>query len=698
MSLKHGIAACALLILTGVALRVPGLTDPPLDFHPTRQYRAAIIARGYALDLLHDRSPAERDIAAAASGTPPIEPPLMERAAAFVYHAIGREDLAWARGLAVLAWSLGGVALAWLALQLLRPIAAVVAVAVWTFLPFSIAASRSFQPDPLMTSLVVFTLAAAVDLLRRVSTRSALIAAAGIASALLVKAMALFFLFPPLAALILLAAAPARKKAIAVAVAAVSSVPAIWYYARLPLATAYGPFFQLLGEPEFWRGWAAMIAQVVTWPAFILALVGSICAPRPLRALLAAAFAGYVAFGIVFTHHIHTHNYYSLPIVPFVALGVAALVDAAARRFTRAAPMALAAIVVIACVVGGSMSVLEAESSSRRAALRAEAARLERIGTLVGHSRRVLALDGAYALPLIYHGFVMASTWPLSGDLAILPLTGGSAGPAQARLRDSGAEFFVCTVQPELDAQPDLSGLLAQQHPLIERDGAPERWAYVIYDVRRGVLSLDPSSLSLYGRVGAPDGFERRVSLYAPAGSQWTATVAPGSILTVDPATGTGPGTLRIHTGTPTAAVDRTEQIKITSTKEDPVVLNVRVRAEQGPDRPPIGFVDAPPDPISAGAAPIVVQGWALDDVSLASVWVGYVDAQGAIVRLGAARRGGRRPDVAASYADFPDLDRAAWSFTLPAASLPPARPLELRFIADDGAGQRTVLGVRHVR
>src|SRR3954462_1477090 len=120
MSFKHGIAACALLILAGFAIRLPGLTDPPLDFHPTRQYRSAIMARGYALDLLHDRTPEERRIAAAGlDGMPPIEPPVMERGAAALYRLIGREDLAWARGLAVLAWSLGGVALAWLALQLL---------------------------------------------------------------------------------------------------------------------------------------------------------------------------------------------------------------------------------------------------------------------------------------------------------------------------------------------------------------------------------------------------------------------------------------------------------------------------------------------------------------------------------------------------------------------------------------------------
>ena len=45
-------AIAGLILLAGLALRLPGLADPPLDFHATRQYRGAILARGYALDRL----------------------------------------------------------------------------------------------------------------------------------------------------------------------------------------------------------------------------------------------------------------------------------------------------------------------------------------------------------------------------------------------------------------------------------------------------------------------------------------------------------------------------------------------------------------------------------------------------------------------------------------------------------------------
>jgi len=207
--LKTAAASAALLVLIGVGLRLPGLADPPLDFHPTRQYRSAIIARGYSLESLRGLEPAARAAAeSAARAQPPIEPPVMEYLASRVYHVIGREDLAWARALAVLAWSLGGLALFWLARQLVAPAAAVSAVAVWTFLPFTVRASQSFQPDPLMTALMVLTLGAAVRYRRSPTTIAAVLVGCALAAALVVKAVVVFFLGPALIALLATASSP----------------------------------------------------------------------------------------------------------------------------------------------------------------------------------------------------------------------------------------------------------------------------------------------------------------------------------------------------------------------------------------------------------------------------------------------------------------------------------------------------------
>jgi len=46
-------------ILVGVIVRVHGVDDPILGFHPTRQYRSAIIARSCYYDHLDGVSPAD---------------------------------------------------------------------------------------------------------------------------------------------------------------------------------------------------------------------------------------------------------------------------------------------------------------------------------------------------------------------------------------------------------------------------------------------------------------------------------------------------------------------------------------------------------------------------------------------------------------------------------------------------------------
>lgn len=44
---KATVIGLALLLFVGLLVRLPHLGDPPLGFRPVRQYRSAILARGY---------------------------------------------------------------------------------------------------------------------------------------------------------------------------------------------------------------------------------------------------------------------------------------------------------------------------------------------------------------------------------------------------------------------------------------------------------------------------------------------------------------------------------------------------------------------------------------------------------------------------------------------------------------------------
>src|SRR5438477_6500484 len=126
----------ALILLVGFAARVPGLASPPLAFHPTRQYRGAIIARRLFLEHLHGLTPEQRLAAAQAVVLlGPTEPPILEYTSTLGYRIEGHEDLRIPRILSAAAWTFGAVALGWLLAQLFSGASVAIGVGVMMLVP-----------------------------------------------------------------------------------------------------------------------------------------------------------------------------------------------------------------------------------------------------------------------------------------------------------------------------------------------------------------------------------------------------------------------------------------------------------------------------------------------------------------------------------------------------------------------------------
>ncbi len=151
------------LFALGAGIRLFDLTDQPIDFHPTRQLRSAIIARGMYYEMLPGADPELREQAASFwSSTGQYEPSILERIVALGYILLGGE-LPWlGRLLNILFWVFGGVFLFDLARRmtgagsgLSGTVAALTALAYYLVLPFSVQASRAFQPDPGMTVWII---------------------------------------------------------------------------------------------------------------------------------------------------------------------------------------------------------------------------------------------------------------------------------------------------------------------------------------------------------------------------------------------------------------------------------------------------------------------------------------------------------------------------------------------------------------
>ena len=145
-----------LLLILGSFLRLLDITDPPLDFQPSRQLRNSLVARDIYYSLLPSATDEERGLASSfARSVGKYDPPVIESIVALTYFVTGGENFFAARIWATLFWILAGIALFDLARRATSPYAALIALAYYLVLPFSVQASRSFQPDPLMTSAFV---------------------------------------------------------------------------------------------------------------------------------------------------------------------------------------------------------------------------------------------------------------------------------------------------------------------------------------------------------------------------------------------------------------------------------------------------------------------------------------------------------------------------------------------------------------
>lgn len=517
-------AVVGVLFAAALVIRVRGLGDPPLDFHPIRQYRSLIVARAAYYQSRPDLPAWSREIAAANGAEQGlIEPPIMERLAAVAYRAVG--ERLWAGPLvSVMAWLAAGLFVYLTARRVGSEVGAIVSLTLFLFLPYGVLASRSFQPDPLMTMLVAGSAWAVLRTAEAASAPRLLVAAAFAGMAVLSKIVAAFFVAPLWA---LLATAPRRTRptstlrpagalrsmvagAAAMAPAAVFYGYAVWS-ARAPAESlAANPFnigwnLQSTFDPArltsaaFWAAWGAMIDRTIGYPFLLAGLAGLLVARRGVsRRVPAGLWLGYIAYGLVFNYHIMSHDYYQLPVIAIVAISLAPLAaklglsaadasargarSAAAPRFWPRLRRAGTAAVIAACLAGAAAGAVRADAARRAAAppfLAAEVRKLERIGRLVGHSDRVVILDPLVGLPLRYHGQVAGRNWPHRG---IVEGAGAPALPAEERFR---ADFlrrapthFIVTDYTELDAQPDLKRLL-DRHPVVARE-----LGFTIYDLR----------------------------------------------------------------------------------------------------------------------------------------------------------------------------------------------------------------------
>jgi hypothetical protein len=473
-----------LLLTLGAALRLVRLNAPPLDFHSTRQLRNSLVARAIYYDLLPGADPQKRALAGSfRRSVGRYEPPISESIAGFTFLLAGGESFAVPRLYGTLFWLLAGVALFDLARRMTSPVAALVSLAYYLVLPFAVQASRSFQPDPLMTAAFI---AGIYFLFRWMELRSwkwALLAALFLGLAALIKIVIAFLVIGAAVSAVLstLGRGFWRSKQVW-AMTAITALPAFGYYVLGHPGRSTEYFFawtvdlvRLVTSPHFYADWLGFVGGLLGLTALLLAAVGTLLVSSPRRWLLIGSWIGYLFYGLTLPFQMYTHSYYHIQLVPLVALGLAPIAQAVldkALGSSRWVQAGLAFLVIIA---------IGYESWAARSALVAEnfndaPGYWKSVGAAIPAGSEVIGLTQDYGYDLMYWGWRKVDLWPLDTDLS--SVKNGSKDPAAQFVELTGGEdYFLVTAFGQLDHQPNLKKILQGYPVAVQGDG------FVLYDL-----------------------------------------------------------------------------------------------------------------------------------------------------------------------------------------------------------------------
>lgn len=481
--------ALLLILAAGLGIRLLDLTEPPLDIHPTRQLHSALMARGLYYQHVTDAPEWQIKMAIAQGKREAvIEPPVMETLTAWLYRAAGGEYVWIARILSALFWVLAGIAIYLLATALTNADGGITALLFYLFQTYAVVASRTFQPDPLMVSLICWAWWAFYNWHGKRSWKWTILAGLLSGAAVFVKNVSVFFLaFPFIVLLWKKDIRPVLKDGRVWVVAMLALLPAVVY-------TLYGTYVAgFLGQqfsfrifPELWVNpsnysrWLKTISDTAGIPALILALAGMALHKLPsARKYLAGMWAGYLVYGMTFAYHIGTHDYYQLPLLPLLALCIAPLGSLVAKeaitirssRYTRPALVGLV-VLITGLLFWQDRSILAAGD------YRAEVTLWQQLGEKL-RGQPVAGLTEDYGYRPSFYGWFNVENWPGSGDLAVRELAGREGQSFEKRIDRylDGKNYFLVTWFDDYARQPDLQAYLEDNFPVERGDG------YLLFDL-----------------------------------------------------------------------------------------------------------------------------------------------------------------------------------------------------------------------
>jgi 4-amino-4-deoxy-L-arabinose transferase-like glycosyltransferase len=503
-----------ILFVGAFCLRLYGLGQLPLGFNPPREYHGALLARGfYEWWLTGDLKTIPPD------GI--IEPPILEILTSVGYLIVGGEHLWIPQVFSTLFWMVGGVFLYLIAKRIVSPNAAVFCLFFYLFVPYGVVASRAFMPDPLMIMLLMTSIFTILRHYEHPSRRRVLVAAVAASLTIFVKpGICLFQVFGVFVSLGIYRGGARRSLTSAhfLVFTVLSILPTALYglwvtyfvsgFLQRQVSQKVAP--QLILGASFWGGWLDSVWVVMGYAALLGALLGMLVLRKGLpRALMIGLWSGYILFGLVFSDHIATVAYYSLQLVPVVALSLGPVADLIMeylnqtvhgvgqlgwRGYGRVIVIALSTAVLVLSALGNRQAVdwLLADQQQATSYL----PMFKKIGEAVNHSYRTIVLFGRdtiqnysepnYTYALMYHGHFLGERWPYPTHTEKRQ-EGTQQTSTQALFRKymkkHSPEYFV--ISRGWWNRAETKGLrtyLTENFPMVAHGDN-----YVVFDLRRGL-------------------------------------------------------------------------------------------------------------------------------------------------------------------------------------------------------------------
>jgi hypothetical protein len=262
-------------------------------------------------------------------------------------------------------------------------------------------------------------------------------------------------------------------------------IPAIVYLVLRPGSQGYLSFWSLsfiglLTQPSFYVRWLELLNTMFGSLTLVIAFAGVVILQPKARFLMVGLWLGYVLFGLSEPWQIHTHDYYSLILVPILAFSLASVASAYFSVLSRQPKFwqfAFVAVAIFALAIPAwkvRLDLAEGDSRTNWAAWK-------RLGEALPSDGKMIALTDDYGTYVEYFGLRETSLWPTSQDLRLVAARGGNLEPDFEKnfaTQTSGMDYFLVTALYDLENQLELKEYLYNHYPYTEGDG------YLLFDLK----------------------------------------------------------------------------------------------------------------------------------------------------------------------------------------------------------------------